>query len=96
LEIFLCHHADCLSFLAFCFSRLISLSSIGWSKEIDEPPFLWLLATGLKTYAHRFFYTISLFFPLSNLDGLVKSLFTCHCKESFDYAQDKLHDEAIS
>jgi len=74
LEIFLCHHADCLSFLAFCFSRLISLSSIGWSKEIDEPPFLWLLATGLKTYAHRFFYTISLFFPLSNLDGRAKSL----------------------
>ncbi len=30
------------------------------------------------------------------IDELVKSLFTCHCEESFGYAQDKLHDEAIS
>jgi len=35
-------------------------------------------------------------FQNPNLDGLVKSLFTCHCEESFGYAQDKLHDEAIS
>jgi len=31
-----------------------------------------------------------------NPDKLVKSLFTCHCEESFGYAQDKLHDETIS
>jgi len=30
-----------------------------------------------------------------NIDGLVKSHLTCHCEESFGYAQDKLSDEAI-
>jgi len=33
---------------------------------------------------------------LINFDKVVKSLFTCHCEESFGYAQDKLHDETIS
>jgi len=32
----------------------------------------------------------------SMFNELVKSIFTCHCEGSFDYAQDKLHDEAIS
>jgi len=33
---------------------------------------------------------------MSMFDKLVKSLLTCHCEQSCGYAQDKLHDEAIS
>jgi len=36
------------------------------------------------------------FYETINFDDLVKSLLNCHCEESFGYAQDKLHDEAIS